>query len=397
MAEDDVERQAEKPRPAERGGVHAVFYIASWIFFSNLTILFNKWMIDGRGFTVILTCWHLIFATMATQILARTTKLLDGRKNVTMTGRTYLRAIVPIGLVYSASLVCSNMVYLYLSVAFIQMLKAAAPVAVLLTAWAWGVEEPSLRRFLNVTFIVAGVGLASFGAVDFSWVGFTFQVGGIVFEAMRLIMIQVLLSGDSQKMDPLVSLYYYAPVCAVMNVVIAIGTEANRFDPADLAKAGYGLLLLNAMVAFMLNVSSVFLIGKTSGLVMTLTGILKNILLVIISVLIWHTSISWLQCLGYAIALGGLVYYSLGWDQLVALSTGIWLYANGVFSSPPATGAGAAGPDDSAGRLPSAVRRALVIGLALVTLLILVGGFFYGGGAAAVGEQFGGSGGSRED
>ncbi|GAB1314296.1 Sugar phosphate transporter domain-containing protein [Madurella fahalii] len=381
MAEDDAERQVEKPLSPKRS-VHAVFYIAAWIFFSNLTILFNKWIIDGRGFTVILTCWHLIFATIATQVLAHTTKLLDGRKNVKMTGRTYLRAIVPIGLLYSASLVCSNMVYLYLSVAFIQMLKAAAPVAVLLTAWAWGVEQPSLKRFLNILLIVCGVALASFGAIDFSWAGFLFQLGGIVFEAMRLIMIQVLLSGDTQKMDPLVSLYYYAPVCAVMNVIIAIGSEASKFDPADLATAGYSLLLLNAMVAFMLNVSSVFLIGKTSGLVMTLTGILKNILLVIISVMIWHTAISWLQFLGYSIALAGLVYYSLGWDQIVTISSAVWVYTRGVYesvstnSSSSASGGGGGG--DDAGRLPAAVRRALLVGLAAVVLIVLVGGFFLG-------------------
>ncbi|EAQ86568.1 hypothetical protein CHGG_07821 [Chaetomium globosum CBS 148.51] len=345
MAEDDVERQVEKPRPAERS-VHAVFYIASWIFFSNLTILFNKWMIDGRGFTVILTCWHLVFATIATQVLARTTNLLDGRKNVKMTGRTYLRAIVPIGLLYSASLVCSNMVYLYLSVAFIQMLKAAAPVAVLLTSWAWGVEDPSLKRFLNVLLIV----------------------GGIVFEAMRLVMIQVLLSGDTQKMDPLVSLYYYAPVCAVMNFIIAIVYEADSFNSADLAQAGYGLLLLNAMVAFMLN------IGKTSGLVMTLTGILKNILLVIISVLIWRTNITPLQVLGYAIALAGLLYYSLGWDQLVVLSQAAWALAKGDDQHHYSGGGG--------GGLPSAVRRTLVMAVAAAVVLFLVGGFFYRGAPA---------------
>ncbi|KAK4251114.1 triose-phosphate transporter family-domain-containing protein [Corynascus novoguineensis] len=371
MTEDDVERQLEKPPPVERS-VHAVFYIASWIFFSNLTILFNKWIIDSRGFRypVILTCWHLIFATIATQVLARTTTLLDGRKKVKMNGRTYLRAIVPIGLLYSASLVCSNMVYLYLSVAFIQMLKAAAPVAVLLTSWAWGVEEPSLKRFLNILLIVAGVALASFGEIDFSLAGFLFQLGGIVFEAMRLVMIQVLLSGDTQKMDPLVSLYYYAPVCAVMNIIIAIGSEANNFNPADLAIAGYGLLLLNAIVAFMLNVSSVFLIGKTSGLVMTLTGILKNILLVIISVMIWHTTISWMQFLGYAIALAGLVYYSLGWEQIVLLSQAVWAFAKG-------------GVDDyQGGGLPSAVRRALIMAFAALMVLFLLGAFFYGGDVA---------------
>ena len=58
-----------------------------------------------------------------TQILARTTTLLDGRKKVKMTGRIYLRAIVPIGFFFSLSLICGNKAYLYLSVAFIQMLK----------------------------------------------------------------------------------------------------------------------------------------------------------------------------------------------------------------------------------------------------------------------------------
>jgi len=182
-----------------------------------------------------------------------------------MTGRVYLRAIVPIGLLYSASLVCSNMVYLYLSVAFIQMLKSASPVIVLLTAWAFGVEQPSLRRFLNVSIIVAGVALASVGEINFSLIGFLFQLSGTTFEAMRLIMIQILLSDEGQKMDPLVSLYYYAPVCALMNVFIAGFAEAPNFNFADVAKAGYGLLLLNAAIAFLLNVSSVFLVSCGSS------------------------------------------------------------------------------------------------------------------------------------
>ena len=58
-----------------------------------------------------------------TQIMSRTTNLLDSRKNVKMTGRVYLRAIVPIGFFFSLSLICGNKAYLYLSVAFIQMLK----------------------------------------------------------------------------------------------------------------------------------------------------------------------------------------------------------------------------------------------------------------------------------
>jgi hypothetical protein len=58
-----------------------------------------------------------------TNLLATTTRWIDGRKKVKMTGRIYLRAIMPIGFMYSGSLICSNLPYMTLSVAFIQMLK----------------------------------------------------------------------------------------------------------------------------------------------------------------------------------------------------------------------------------------------------------------------------------
>lgn len=216
---------------------------------------------------ILLTTWHLIFASLATQLLSRTTALLDARHAVPLTGRLYLRAVIPIGLLYSASLVCSNLTYLYLSVAFIQMLKAGAPVAVLFVAWIWGVENPTLRRVLNVWVIVLGVVLASVGEVAFSWTGVFFQVGGIVFEAMRLVMVQVLLSEDKGSdrkglgMDPLVGLYYYAPVCAVMNMLVAAVVEWPEFNPADVGRAGWGMLFFSGVVAFMLNVASVFVVS----------------------------------------------------------------------------------------------------------------------------------------
>ncbi|KAE9370340.1 TPT-domain-containing protein [Stipitochalara longipes BDJ] len=294
-------------------------YISCWIVLSSIAILFNKYLLDDLGFhfPAILTCWHLLFSTVMTQILARTTTLLDGRKTVRMTPRIYLRAIVPIGLLFSASLVCSNQSYLYLSVAFIQMLKASAPVAVLITSWAFRVASPKVRVLLNVLFIVFGVSLASLGEIKFVWLGFFFQAGGIFSEAVRLILIQILLSDSGQAMDPLVSLYYYAPVCTLMNLLVALVTEFRTFTLTSITHVGLSTLFLNAFLAFLLNASSVFLIGKTSGLVMTLCGVLKNILLVLASVLLWGTVIMPIQALGYGIALLGLVYYGVGYDGML--------------------------------------------------------------------------------
>ncbi|KAJ6115558.1 sugar phosphate/phosphate translocator [Penicillium sp. IBT 18751x] len=306
-----VNPAAEKEAP--KAAFHPAVYVSVWITLSSSVILFNKHLLDYANFRfpIILTTWHLTFATIMTQLLARCTTVLDGRKSVKMTGRVYLRAIVPIGLMFSLSLICGNMTYLYLSVAFIQMLKATTPVAVLLATWGMGMAPVNYKTLANVSIIVIGVIIASFGEIKFVMVGFLFQLGGIIFEATRLVMVQRLLSSAEYKMDPMVSLYYFAPVCAVMNGAVALFLEVPRVTMDHIYGVGVWVLLANAMVAFLLNVSVVFLIGKTSSLVMTLCGVLKDILLVAASMMLWNTPF-----FGYSIALIGLVYYKLGGDKM---------------------------------------------------------------------------------
>jgi hypothetical protein len=213
------------------------------------------------GYPIILTTFHLAFATIVTQFMARFTTVLDGRKKVKMTGRVYMRAVVPIGIFFSLSLICGNITYLYLSVAFIQMLKATTPVAVLLSGWALGVSKPNLKQFLNVSAIVVGVIIASMGEINFVAVGVMYQIGGVIFEALRLTMVQRLLSSADFKMDPLVSLYYFAPVCAVMNGCVALIWEYPNFDIQHMYNVGFFIFFLNGLCAFMLNVSVVFLVS----------------------------------------------------------------------------------------------------------------------------------------
>lgn len=112
----------------------------------------------------------------------------------------------------------------------------------------------------NVAIIVLGVVIASFGEIKFEFWGFVFQIGGIVTEALRLVMVQRLLSAGDFKMDPLVSLYYYAPACAVTNAVITLFVEGPRITMGDISAIGPFILLANALVAFFLNVSSVLLV-----------------------------------------------------------------------------------------------------------------------------------------
>ena len=136
------------------------------------------------------------------------------------------------------------------------------PVAVLLTSWALGVAAPNYKVLLNVSVIVFGVVLASIGEIKFVLIGFLYQLGGVVFEALRLTMVSRLLSSPDYKMDPMVSVYYFAPICAVMNFAVALIWEIPRVTMEEIYGVGLFTLFINGMVAFLLNVSVVLLVSS---------------------------------------------------------------------------------------------------------------------------------------
>ncbi|KAI9507579.1 triose-phosphate transporter family-domain-containing protein [Russula earlei] len=319
-----------KPKPK----LTASMIIPVWIVLSSSVIIYNNYLYNTLNFKypVFLVTFHLGFAAIGTRILERTTHLLDGAKDVHLTKDMFVRSILPIGLLFSASLILSNTAYLYLSVAYIQMLKAFTPVAILLISWLFRIQEPNRKLTTIVCMISFGVALASHGELRFNLIGFLTQAAAVAvrihshsfhtfrcsavsplgliahtqFEASRLVMIQILLHG--LKMDPLVSLHYYAPVCAVINLAILPFTEglAPFFE---LARIGPLVLFSNAAVAFALNIAAVFLVSAGSGLVLTLAGVFKDILLITGSVLIFGSQITPLQVFGYSIALGGLILF----------------------------------------------------------------------------------------
>ncbi|KAJ5966198.1 sugar phosphate/phosphate translocator [Penicillium waksmanii] len=343
MANNKDERKLENGAPASKSdGIHPAFYIALWIALSSSVILFNKWVLHSAkfNFPLFLTTWHMAFATLMTQILARCTTILDSRHKVPMNPATYTRAIVPIGIMFSLSLICGNLAYLYLSVSFIQMLKATNAVVTLFATWAFGIAPANFKTLGNVGIIVVGVVIASFGEIQFDMIGFLIQVGGIIFEALRLVMVQRLLSSAEFKMDPLVSLYYYAPACAVTNGVIALFSDVPRMTMNDIYGLGIMTLIANALVAFLLNASVVLLIGKTSAVVLTMAGILKDILLVCASMMIFRDPVTPQQFFGYSIALAGLVYYKLGAEKINSLTTDVRLQVGEYRRANPAKAKG---------------------------------------------------------
>jgi len=252
-----------------------------------------------------LTTWHMVLATVLTHIMAKTTSILPGVNDKKVNAAAIKKQILPVSLCFAISLVLSNKSYIYLSVSYIQMLKAFTPVAVLIFSYFSGLEKSSYIELYIITIICIGVSLASVGEIFFSWIGFTFQALAILAESTRLVLVNLLLK--NLKLDPLSSLYYIAPLCATFIGIACCIFEADKLPWQRMkTKEFFLILLINGLVSFTLNVAVVLLISNTSALVLTLAGVIKDILLVYLSVIIFGSPVTPLQYFGYAIALLGI-------------------------------------------------------------------------------------------
>lgn len=286
-------------------------YVAIWIFLSFSVIIFNKYILDRKmynwPFPISLTMIHMGFCSTLAVLLVRVFKLVEP---IGMTREIYMSSVVPIGALYSLSLWLSNSAYIYLSVSFIQMLKALMPVAVYSTGILFKKEIFKSQTMANMVAISVGVGIAAYGEAKFNVWGVCLQLGAVAFEATRLVLIQILLTSKGITLNPITSLYYIAPCCFVFLSIPWILVEYPVLRASSTFELDYLVFGANSVCAFALNLAVFLLVGKTSALTMNVAGVVKDWLLIAFSWTVIMDRVTTINLVGYGVAFLGVCYYN---------------------------------------------------------------------------------------
>jgi len=311
-------RQTSVTRPALII-IQAVIYLS----FSTALIKYNKYlMADGRfPFTVNLTLGHTA-AGFSFLFTLRNIKpsffpsLEDPEKRHSFGVDYLVKNVGPIAVCFSASLVLSNMAYIYCSVTFLQLMKEANVMIVYALSLAWGSEIFHNARARVLLCILFSTSMAVEGELAFSLKGFLIQGGSQLFECSKVVLQAALLCAPTaQKIDPLsFSLFLQLSCFVVLGIVLVLTMTVMPFTEtatsADYA-AWWPHLVLNACVALGLNSSIAFFVSNTSGVAAILLGILKDILVVLIDVVFSGTPVSTVQVIAFALQSGLVCTYSL--------------------------------------------------------------------------------------
>uniref|UniRef100_J3M8G1 Sugar phosphate transporter domain-containing protein n=2 Tax=Oryza brachyantha TaxID=4533 RepID=J3M8G1_ORYBR len=208
------------------------------------------------------------------------------------------------------SLWFSNSAYIYLSVSFIQMLKALMPVAVYSIGVLFKKETFRSSSMLNMLSISFGVAIAAYGEARFDVRGVALQLAAVAFEATRLVLIQILLTSKGISLNPITSLYYVAPCCLGFLLVPWVFVELPRLRAVGTFRPDFFVFGTNSLCAFALNLAVFLLVGKTSALTMNVAGVVKDWLLIAFSWSVIRDTVTPINLFGYGIAFLGVAYYN---------------------------------------------------------------------------------------
>lgn len=302
--------------------VIAIVASLTWMTVSSGLILLNKDLLShGFHYPMALSGLGMAFSGTASYLCCRVFNIVEAKKTMTM--HFYLSKILPVGLFMALTLHFGNLVYLYLTVAFIQMLKAFTPIITMLALFVARLETPTRPLILSVSFIALGTALASAGEVNLSAVGVLIMFLSELFESVRLVMTQLLLTG--LKFHPIEGLMYLAPACTFW---LFLGSMLLEFRNM-VADGAFGLMadrpgkfILAAAMGFMVNSLAYIVIQSASSLTLKVLGTVKNALVVCLGIALLGEHVTLLQGVGYGLSVAAFfVYQQIKMRQLAGESS----------------------------------------------------------------------------
>jgi hypothetical protein len=262
------------------------------------------------------------FSAIASYISCRHLKLVEAKKVVSW--HFYLTRIHPVGLCMACSLHFGNLSYLHLTVSFIQILKSFSPVITMLALFVAQLETPTRRLIWSVVVITTGTAISSFGELNFSVLGVVIVMSAEIFEATRLVLTQLVLTG--LKFHPIEGLMYLAPACFFW---LALGVYFTEFRPMlesgafQVVAAQPWKFCLAAGMGFAVNAIAYIIIQTASSLSLKVLGTVKNALIVVLGISVLGDTMTSLQAVGYASSIAGFWWYQkIKLEQMAGTASG---------------------------------------------------------------------------
>ncbi|KAF9175152.1 Triose-phosphate Transporter [Mortierella sp. AD010] len=207
-----------------------------------------------------------------------------------------------------------------ITLAFYTMCKSSSLAFVLLFAFAFKLERPTWTLAGVIGVICIGLFMMVMSEVDFVLVGFIQVMLASVLGGLRWSLTQLLLERTDTKSgslaNPISTIFFLSPIMGICLCIVAGLFEGygNIFSSEFFQSAGstlgtLGLLFLGGVFAFAMVLAEFNLIARTSVVSLSVLGIIKEVVTIVISSFVFHDQLTIVNILGLFITLSGIGFY----------------------------------------------------------------------------------------
>lgn len=226
--------------------------------------------------------------------------------------------VVPTALSTAMDVNLSNASLVFISVTFATMCKSASPIFLLVFAFAFRLESPSIRLFGIMFVISVGVLLTVAKETEFEFWGFIFVMLAAVMSGFRWTMTQILLQKESYGLkNPFVLMSYVTPIMAIATGLLSLLLDpwqefktSDYFDSSLSIARSCFLMLFGGTLAFFMVLTEYILVSVTSAVTVTVAGVVKEAVTILVAVFYFHDEFTWLKGYGLVIIMFGVSLFN---------------------------------------------------------------------------------------
>ena len=230
----------------------------------------------------------------------------------------YFTRLVPCGAATSLDIGLGNMSLKFISLTFLTMCKSSALAFVLIFAFLFRLESPSVKLIIIIATMTIGVVMMVAGETAFNALGFSLVIASAFFSGFRWGLTQILLLRHPATSNPFSTLFLLTPVMFVSLIVIALAVEGpNEIHAGFLALAeqhgtlfGTFLLIFPGVLAFCMISSEFALLKRSSVVTLSICGIFKEVVTISAAGVIFHDKLTPVNVTGLVVTIGSIACYN---------------------------------------------------------------------------------------